>query len=125
MVVKLNEFFSSPTLISRESARALQDLVRSGGNDSHTCPQANASDMGDTISFEGIRGIAPSFIDELIRIVISLRNEAGCDLGIGYRLRLVHMPTRLSSKYLAIARSHQLDLKEVEDRVWEFTPIPT
>jgi hypothetical protein len=102
-------------LVSRESARLLEDPLRA--------VIAGESTAGDdrgalqvTVDFEGIEGIAPSFLDELVRIFESA--VAAEVAGRQRSLIVKNPPTRLSLKFEAIARGHGMSVQALPDGSW-------
>lgn len=113
--VTVRSVISNAVLISRDSARQLEGPLRECANYllDHLRDQ-NAHEL--TLDFEGISGVSPSFIDEIIRILKSL-NLLSSEV---HHLRFViaNPPTRLSSKFQAIARSHDLIVQQTPDGSW-------
>ena len=66
------------------------------------------------LDFEGIRGITPSFFDELLLSMGELAKGQGRDLN----LRIVNPPSELSSIHEAIGRAHGLSISESESGSW-------
>ncbi len=74
------------------------------------------------VDFEGIEGIAPSFLDELLSIFESLIGEE-----TGGRepcLIVANPPTRLSLKFEAVARGHGMSVRALPDGSWLLTDVP-
>ena len=59
--------------------------------------------------------MAPSFFDELIRIVLEQSQPSE---GPVSRFELVNVPSTASSKFHAVCRSHSLKLREAECGRW-------
>jgi hypothetical protein len=74
------------------------------------------------IDFEGVAGIAPSFLDELILIFESLIE--GEVPGRERCLTVANPPTRLSLKFEAVARGHGMSVQALPDGSWLLTPFP-
>ena len=116
--LRVNEVLKDRILISRESAHLLEDALsamiaaaRTPGRPSGTTSMA--------IDFEGIEGIAPSFLDELLSIfesVIGLNTS-----GLERCLVVANPPTRLSLKFEAIARGHGMSVRALPDGSWLLT----
>ena len=66
------------------------------------------------LDFEGIRGITPSFFDELLLSLGEIARGQGRDLS----LSIANPPSELSSVHQAIARAHGLLITEREDGSW-------
>ncbi|MBI4716746.1 MAG: STAS-like domain-containing protein [Planctomycetes bacterium] len=101
-------------LVSRESARLLEAPLRAA-----MTPAPDDGGVGNTepltVDFRGVEGIAPSFLDELVTLFESLLAEAG---GGERQLILSHPPTRLSSKFEAMARGHAMSVQLQPDGSW-------
>lgn len=101
--IRITEFLNKRVLVTRESAHDLlsaMDQAIGGGQ------------VTLTIDFEGIEGVTPSFIDELLAMLV----EKAGDRGI--KLLVSHPPTRLTAKFTAIGRSRGLSFEEEEDGSW-------
>jgi hypothetical protein len=71
------------------------------------------------VDFEGIEGIAPSFLDELLSIFESI---IGLDTSDPERrLVVANPPTRLSLKFEAVARGHGMAVRALPDGSWLLT----
>ncbi len=113
--IRVNDILKDKILVSRESARlleaplrAMMASARTPGNASNTTPVA--------VDFEGIEGIAPSFLDELISVFESL---IGTETNDRERCFIVaNPPTRLSLKFEAIARGHEMSVRALPDGSW-------
>ena len=66
------------------------------------------------LDFDGIRGITPSFFDELLLSMGEFAKGQGRDLS----LRIVNPPSELSSVHEAIGRAHGLSISESESGSW-------
>ena len=117
-ILRVNEFLKDKILVSRESARLLEDALgammasaKRSGNASGTAPA--------TVDFEGIEGVAPSFLDELLSIFEShTRLDADGD---ERSLIVANPPTRLSLKFEAIARGHGMSVRALPNGSWFLT----
>ncbi len=113
--VRVRDVLSDKILISRESARALEGVIRAlyeGSDD--TRPRGESS--GFVVDFDGIEGIAPSFLDELLTVL-----ESSLDVGskgAGRSIIVAHPPTRLSLKFEAVARGHRMTIRAQPDGSW-------
>ncbi len=118
--LRVHEVLKDRILVSRESARLLEDGLRAmlpgprtPGNASPPTPVA--------VDFEGVEGMAPSFLDELLSIFESL---IGLETNGPERCLIVaHPPTRLSLKFEAIARGHGMSVRALPDGSWCLTDI--
>lgn len=104
-------------LVSRESAHLLDGAIKqmlSETGDQDTAGDVAASAI--TVDFEGVEGIAPSFLDELLSIIEGLVTER-VD-GRDGRLIVANPPTRLSSKFQAVARGHAMSIRALPEGSW-------
>jgi len=114
--LRVHDILHDRVLVSRESARVIEDavaeLIRQGRADGDA-----ARNEPFTIDFDGVGGVAPSFVDELVLIFVSQ-----CDIMCGgtgpRRLVIANPPTRLSSKFEAIARGHHMSIEAQSDGSW-------
>jgi len=115
---RVNDVLKDRILVSRESARlleaplsAMMGSARTPGNACGTTPVA--------VDFDGVEGIAPSFLDELLSIFESL---IGSETSGEERCLIVaNPPTRLSLKFEAIARGHGMSVRALPDGSWFLT----
>lgn len=106
-MIKIKVFDLAPkqVLVTRESARSLEThLVES--------LRTNPSEI--TLDFSEVEGFAPSFLDELMSIL----DENASQKHLLRKVTLATPPTRLSSKFVAIARSHGRSALEESDGAW-------
>jgi len=116
--LRVNDVLEDRILVSRESARLLEDPLsaimlsaKTPGNVSGASPVV--------VDFQGVEGIAPSFLDELLLIFESL---LGAEITGGERCLIVaNPPTRLSLKFQAIARGHGMSVQALADGSWSLT----
>lgn len=110
-----NTIYSDKILVTRESAHLLKDALESvvEAHDAESHPE---SDNVVTVDFGGIQGIAPSFLDELVTVLESVLDLKGN--GRDCRLIVRNPPTRLSRKFEAIARGHQMIAEATADGSW-------
>ncbi len=77
-----------------------------------------ASTDGEIIvDFAGVDAVTPSFVDEILAVVEELVRDRDAG-GVSF----LHIPTRLSEKFVAVGRAHQLSVTESEDGTWAITP---
>ena len=103
------DVLKDPILVSRESARLLEAPLR-------------LLDVGSivTVDFNGVEGISPSFFDELLTVYESVLGDALIDI---FQLIIDNPPTELSSKFVAVARSHQMVIHHVDsNKSWILNP---
>ena len=116
--LRVNDVLKDRILVSRESAHLLEDAMRAMLPDARTPGNpSGTTSMG--VDFEGIEGIAPSFLDELLSIFESL---IGSETNGRERcLVIVNPPTRLSLKFEAVARGHGMSVRALPDGSWLLT----
>lgn len=112
--LRVNDVLKDRVLVSRESARLLEGALRALlGSASTPGPVSIATPL--TVDFEGVEGMAPSFLDELVSVFEAL---IGPGADGGRRLIVANPPTRLSSKFEAIARGHGMSVQALPDGSW-------
>ena len=101
--IHISKIIPAKTLSSRPSARLLEPAVTEAAalNPDH---HPLTFDLRDKLA------MAPSFLDELIRIVTE-RYEAT-------HIRLTNVPSQPTSKFHAVCRSHHLILTQPEPGIW-------
>jgi len=116
--LRVNDVLKDRILVSRESARLLEDALRAmwvGATNSGEAPGVAPL----TVDFDGIEGVAPSFLDELLSVFESvIGTESNGDQR---RLIVANPPTRLSLKFEAIARGHGMSVRAGPDGSWFLT----
>lgn len=115
---RVRDVLQDRILISRESARLLENAL--GAMMVSARAPGDASGAGPlTVDFEGVEGIAPSFLDELLSVFESL---VGAESNAGERSLIVaNPPTRLSLKFEAVARGHGMAVRALPDGSWSLT----
>lgn len=116
--LRVNDVLKDRILVTRESARLLQEamsaMIAAAGT--------SGNPPGETsfgVDFEGVEGMAPSFLDELLSVFESLLGAQG---KVGKRCLIVaNPPTRLSTKFQAIARGHGMSVRTTADGSWLLT----
>jgi len=113
--LRVNDIIKDKVLVSRESAHLVEDALRAlmvAPRDD--ADSSNASSL--TIDFEGVEGMTPSFLDELLTILECLAaaqtNAPSCHLIVA------NPPARLSRKFEAVARGHRLFVRALPDGSW-------
>ena len=104
--INLFEIVGKRVLVTRESARSIETLVRAALVEGH----------GEVeLDFSGVNGLTPSFFDETLAIL-----EEGAEESDQSHLRIMmtNTPTELSSKFVAVSRGHDLTLENLEDGTW-------
>lgn len=97
-IVNVHSLFKRRALVTRESAEALRDSI----------VEASEGTGKVTLDLKGIEAVTPSFIDQILLIV-------GESLGRGsneFEILVLNPPTRLSSRFAAIGRAHQVSVTE-------------
>jgi hypothetical protein len=116
--LRVNDVLKDKILVSREAARLLEHALRAVivGAGAHV----NATDATPVaVDFEGVEGIAPSFLDELLSVFESV---VGAETDGRKRcLMVTNPPTRLSLKFEAIARGHGMSIQALPDGSWFLT----
>lgn len=111
--IRIGDFLKDKFLISRDSARELERHLATAADGGAERAPAEAT---LSIDFEGVQGVSPSFVDELLRVIEPLlRSRAD---GQGFRLVIRRPPTRLSSKFEAVARGHSMRAVALPDGSW-------
>lgn len=119
--LRVNDVLNDKILVSRESAHLLEDALRAitasasvPGNPSGATPM--------TVDFDGIAGIAPSFLDELLIVFKSIIGSESND--DERSLVVANPPTRLSLKFEAVARGHGMTARTLPDGSWLLANCP-
>ena len=108
--LRIRDVLEEKILVSRESARLLVAPLRQA-IDQETLQAGSQPSRDVTVDFEGIEGMAPSFLDEFLGVLEST-------VGRGSRILFVAQPARLSLKFEAVARSRGLQVRQEEDGRW-------
>lgn len=115
-VLIIHDLLPSRALVSRESARSLQSALTAWSKLEEKL----------TIDFAGVDALTPSFVDELLKVLRLIWKDTG---SVKLQVSFANMPTRLSSKFAAIARAHDLKIAEVSPGSWliegSFSLAPT
>jgi len=105
-VVTVYELIPRRALVTRESAHVIARAIAEAGS-------GNSDTL--VLDFAGIQAVTPSFVDEILDIcakTLSKRSAGGALLAV------VNPPTRLSSKFTAIARGRGMTILESSDGTW-------
>ena len=104
--IRLYDLVGRKVLVTRDSARSIQPYL------------AAALEGGDrevALDFEGVDGMTPSFLDEILSVI----EEQGEDASEAHFSVIVkNPPTALSAKFAAVGRGHGLTIKESSDVGW-------
>ncbi len=120
--LRVHDILKDKILVSRESARLLEDALKTIRVNAVTPGEARDT-TPVSVDFEGVEGVAPSFLDELLSVFESvLGAEPG---GREQGLIVANPPTRLSLKFEAIARGHGMSVRALPDGSWLLTDAPT
>lgn len=114
--LRVHDILTDKILVSRESARLLEDALTAIC--SVTSGDAEQS-KPISVDFEGVEGVAPSFLDELLCVFESIIGSN--TNGNQRRLIVANPPARLSLKFEAIARSHGMSVRVQPDGSWLLT----
>src|SRR5262245_14667513 len=107
--VRPYDLVKNRVLVTRESARAIEPALGS----------ALADGRGQIeLNFEGVEGMTPSFLDEILAIIEERMETVLSDR---IRIKIVNPPTRLSSKFVALGKGHQFLVRESEGGGWTIT----
>ncbi|MEX2246746.1 MAG: DUF4325 domain-containing protein [Dehalococcoidia bacterium] len=109
--IGLFELLGRRVLVTRESARKVQHVL-------DRALETSAAGVEIDLDFSNIEAITPSFIDEALHVVTEITAR---DEGKGMRLVFMNLPTRLSEKFVAVARAHDLVVTEEDDKTWIIT----
>lgn len=112
--LKIQDVLPDRILIGRDSARLLSSEL------SAALARQDESETGSlcslTLDFAGVEGVAPSFMDELLRVLEECVRERGSERV--HCLIIANPPMRLSLKFSAIARSHAMSIEAMSDGSW-------
>lgn len=108
--LRLHDIVNSRVLVTRESARLMEPLLHQAIKDGST---------EVTLDFEGVDGVTPSFLDEILGIFDKVLTQHGKSDPC---IRVIHPPTRLSSKFAAVGRGRGFLIAESVDASWTITP---
>ena len=106
--VNVFDIVSQPVLVSRESARSVKSRLATGGD-------AEGGPL--RLDFSGAKGVAPSFLDEVLLVAEEFLAESGQPTTT---VIFARPPAVLAVKHHAIARAHGRTLVETENGDWEF-----
>ena len=106
-IIHIGSVISTKALSSRPSARLLDPEVADAA--------PTLGDLELTFDLRDKLAMAPAFFDELIRIVAEKSDSP--ENGVP-RIELINVPSRASSKFHAVCRSHGLSLKEAAPGHW-------
>lgn len=101
--MKIQEILGIKVLVTRESARSLGPILSQTEGDEEI-----------KLDLVGVEGITPSFLDEILGVIAQFLGMKHRDMSV----RILHPPTRVSSKFMAVARGHDLLLNEQDDGSW-------
>lgn len=113
--LRVSEVLKDRVLVSREAARSLQGSLAALLSDT-SLPQTSPDAPALALDFEGVEGIAPSFLDELLTMIETFVSEASTREH--QRLAVLNLPTRLSLKFEAVARGHGMSVQALPDGSW-------
>ena len=105
-MIAIRDFTSNRVLVTRESARTL-------GGQVDKAIQGHGRPL--RLDFEGIQGLTPSFLDELISVVERAFQRAN---QTAFRIEILSPPTQFSAKFAAIGRGRDLAITESRDGSW-------
>ncbi len=107
VAIPIRSVILTKALSSRPSARLLEPAVAEAA--------LSSGDLNLVFDLLDKLAMAPSFLDELIRIVVEQREppESGVP-----RIELLNVPSRASPKFHAVCGSHGLALEEAAPGRW-------
>ena len=105
--IHIGKVIPTKALISRPSARLLEPVVADA--------VLASDDQKLTFDLRDKLAMAPSFFDELIRIVLEQSQPSE---GPALRIELLNVPSEASSKFHAVCKSHRLSLEEPAHGHW-------
>ena len=118
VTLRVNDILKDRILVSRESAHLLENPLNAMMAAAKT-PGNPTGTISMVVDFEGIEGMAPSFLDELLSIFESI---IGSETDAPERRVVVaNPPTRLSLKFEAVARGHGMSVRARPDGSWLLT----
>ena len=104
--IAVYDLYHKLVLVSRGSARTMQrrlaDALR---GDEHEL----------VLDFTGVQGVAPSFFDEMLSMIQETTEQNG---ERQLTVRVKNPPARLTSKFVAVARAHDVQASESADGTW-------
>ncbi|MBI4298152.1 MAG: STAS-like domain-containing protein [Chloroflexi bacterium] len=103
--IRVFELTQKRVLVTRGTARELKEYVIAA---------VKASPENITLDFSEVEGIAPSFLDEMLVIIDESIGGGRSQL----KVNVVNVPTRLSTKFTAVAQSHGLVASEERAGWW-------
>ena len=104
--VRIHDLCPRRALITRDSARPIgRAVVEAISGCGHRV----------ALDFSGVDAVTPSFVDEVLIVLDEALTEAE---RASLQLSFVNPPTRLSAKFAAVGRSHNLSIEEVGPREW-------
>jgi STAS-like domain of unknown function (DUF4325) len=109
--LRIRDVLRERILVSRESARLLAAPLRQVIDEE--TPRGPQARREVTVDFEGVEGMAPTFLDEFLGVLEST-------VGVGSRILFVAQPARLSLKFEAVARSRGLQVTQENGGRWVF-----
>jgi hypothetical protein len=106
-VIRMKDQTDGSVLVSRSAAANVSGVVETAlGEDAHTLE----------FDFEGIRVLAPSFLDQLL--IVTERIEATMGLEADVTIVFRNCPSGMHEKLSAIARAHDADAAVQADGTW-------
>ena len=110
-ILKVYDLLRKRALITRQSASAIRDALSAA---------VASKDKEVALDFSGVDAVTPSFVDETLSILAKTLNAWGDHR---FRVVFVNSPTRLSTKFSAVARARGMEISENVDGSWAFTGV--
>jgi hypothetical protein len=114
--LRVRDILADKILVSRESAHLLEQPLAAMLS---ALSPAEDEPTPIGVDFEGVEGIAPSFLDELLSVFESVMRMQGA--AQQRSLMVIHPPARLSLKFEAVARGHDLSIQALPEGSWSLT----
>ncbi len=105
--IRLFDLLQKRALVTRASARSLESQLAG-------TKVSNNGSLDIALDFQGIEAVTPSFVDEILGVVMEAGTRSAAK---SLRVTFIHPPTRLSSKFSAIARARGVVIEEI-DGAW-------
>lgn len=106
-VVRLKERTSATVLVARSAASEVSGAIE----------KALAEDAGGIdFDFDGIRVVAPSFLDQLL--IVTEQIESALGLRGHVRITFRNCPHGMQEKLAAIGRAHDAEVVATDDHTW-------
>ncbi len=107
--LKVHQLLQKRALVTRQSALPIAQALAT----------ANIDEIAEVVlDFTGVEAVTPSFVDEVLGVFQSSLRRTGPN---PLTILVTNSPTRLSSKFSAIARARGLQIVESTAGTWRIT----